>query len=277
MRIAAGEWAATLAPECGGAILSLTHAGRDVLRPAPAGATEPLDVACFPLVPYANRIADGRFVWAGEAFHLPPTHPVSAHPLHGLGWITPWQVAAAGPGEVTMRLDHAADAAWPWSFTAEQHVSLDGSGATLMLTIVSTDTRTMPVSLGFHPYFVREGARALRFAAGEMWLTDDALLPRTRVAADALGDWRADGVLMRDDLIDHCFIGWDGGARVVRDDGDLLVEAEGAPALHVYIPPDGAFFCVEPVTAMPDAVNHDAAEALQPGETRRVTMRIAAA
>ena len=59
--LAAGDWRATLKPERGGAMLTLDWRGRPVFRPTPEDATDILETACFPLVPYANRIADGRF------------------------------------------------------------------------------------------------------------------------------------------------------------------------------------------------------------------------
>lgn len=277
MRIAAGDWAATLAPECGGAILSLTRGGRDVLRPAPATVADPFDVACFPLVPYANRIADGAFAWQGTAHRLPRNHPRQPHPLHGTGWREAWTVTAQGPAGVAMRLAHAADAHWPWAFEAEQRLSLSPAGLAAELSVRNADDRAMPLSLGFHPYFAKAGADALRFAAEGLWLVDDALLPRAPAPADALGDWATDGSLDRPHLVDHCYTGWDGHARIARDDGDLLLDGEGTPALHVYLPPGEPFFCAEPVTAMPDAVNHAAADTLAPGETRRIAMRITSA
>jgi aldose 1-epimerase len=52
----------TLDPCRGGAIRQLSWLGESVLRPAPADAgDDPFDVACFPMVPFVNRVASGRF------------------------------------------------------------------------------------------------------------------------------------------------------------------------------------------------------------------------
>ena len=59
----------TLDPQRGGAIREFSCDGRDVLRPTPESAgDDPLDMACFPMVPFVNRIADGRFDFGGHAF-----------------------------------------------------------------------------------------------------------------------------------------------------------------------------------------------------------------
>lgn len=273
MRIAAGDWALEAAPERGGAILSLTRAGRDVLRRAPAVITDPFDLACFPLVPYANRIADGAFVWEGQAVQLPRNHTAQAHPLHGTGWLVPWTVVAADETVVTMRLAHAGDATWPWAFVAEQRLMLSAEGLSATLEVMNAGEQAMPASLGFHPYFA--AADRLRFEAEGVWLADDEMLPTSHAAADALGDWSAGGALSRGDLVDHCYTGWRGVATIERGDGDVVLSAEGAPALHVYVPLGEDFFCAEPVTAMPDAVNRGEAATLAPGARLAIRMRVA--
>ena len=272
MRLVAGDWALEAAPERGGAILSLTRAGRDVLRPAPAVIADPFELACFPLVPYANRIAGGAFVWDGEAVQLPRNHVAQTHPLHGIGWLVPWTVLAAEERSVTMRLEHGGDETWPWACSAEQRLMLSAEGLSATLEVVNTGERPMPVSLGFHPYFA--GADRLRFEAEGVWLADDEMLPSAHATADALGDWSAGGALVRPDLVDHCYTGWRGVATIARDDGDVVLTAEGAPALHIYVPPGEDFFCAEPVTAMPDAVNRGEATTLAPGARTAIGMRI---
>ena len=92
MKLAFGPWEMVVAPDAGAAILSLTRNGTDILRPTPEGATDPFDRACFPLVPYANRIAFGTFEWEGRMHHIPHNHPGQTHPLHGTGWHERWAV-----------------------------------------------------------------------------------------------------------------------------------------------------------------------------------------
>lgn len=274
MKLAAGDWALEAAPERGGAILWLTRRGRDVLRPTPAVITDPFDLACFPLVPYANRIASGTFVWDGETVQLPHNHPAQAHPLHGIGWLVPWAVTVSDERSVVMRMEHAGDETWPWAFVAEQRLELSAGGLSATLTVVNDGERAMPVSLGFHPYF--PAADRLRFEADGVWLADEEMLPSAHAAADTLGDWSAGGALTRADLVDHCYTDWSGTATIVRADGDVTLTAEGAKALHVYVPPDEDFFCAEPVTAMPDAVNRGAAATLAPGARMAIAMQISA-
>ncbi|MEN2786353.1 aldose 1-epimerase [Sphingomonas qilianensis] len=273
MRIAAGDWVATLEP-MGGAIASLTRRGVDILRPTPAGARDPLAFASFALVPYANRIAGGAFTFAGGSHMLPRNYPGQAHPLHGMGWLSPWDVAASDEASATLVHRHAPDAAWPWAYTATQQIALDATGLTVSLALQNTGDGAMPYSLGFHPYFVRAGVQALAFAAEGVWQADAAMLPTTLAAPDTFGDWSRGAPLARPDLIDHCYAGWNGSATIERDDGAVTLSGIGTGLLHFFLPSGEAYFCAEPVTAMPDAVNRDAADVLAPGARREIAMII---
>tara|TARA_Y100000815_G_scaffold266049_1_gene283754 strand:+ start:864 stop:1697 length:834 start_codon:yes stop_codon:yes gene_type:complete len=275
VKLAFGPWEMVVAPDAGAATLSLTRNGTDILRPTPPGATDPFDRACFPLVPYANRIAFGTFEWEGRMHHIPHNHPGQAHPLHGTGWRERWTVEDQDDAAITMQLAHAPDRHWPWRFSATHRLTLDTDGLTATLALRNDDRAAMPAGLGFHPYFDKCGVTALTFEAEQLWLADEQMLPTTLAPADHFGDWSTGQSLDRRDLIDHCFVGWRGRAVIARADGDIAVEGTDTPALHFFVPPGEAFFCAEPVTAMPDAVNQGQPRVLAPGQTMHATMRIA--
>ena len=88
--LVAADWRATLLPDLGGAIGSLAFKGHEILRPTPAGASDVLQTACFPLVPYANRIAHGRFTFDGAVIQLPVPARFAPHAIHGIGWQRAW-------------------------------------------------------------------------------------------------------------------------------------------------------------------------------------------
>ncbi|WCT73104.1 aldose 1-epimerase [Sphingomonas naphthae] len=265
-RLAAGDWEATLLPALGGAVGSLRYGGRDILRPTPPGATDPLQTACFPLVPYANRIAHGRFTFDGQTITLPPNFGDHPHPLHGVGWGRKWQVERHDAASVTLRLDHAAEADWPWSFAAEQRIVLAG-GLHIALTLRSCDDRRMPAGLGFHPYFLRDSETQLQMDVKGTWLTDAAMLPTKFVPGHHFGIWARGDRVDRRKLVDNCHAGWNGRAGIQDGKRAITVNATGAEYLHLYIPPAEDFFCIEPVTHAPDAINRqaDSVRTLAPG------------
>jgi aldose 1-epimerase len=274
VRIAAGDWVAMLDPAAGGAVASLTRRGIDVLRPTPAGARDPLSFGCFALVPYANRIADGVLAFDDMRHVLPRNYPGQAHPLHGVGWLSPWTIVAQDATSMTCRHDHVPDAAWPWRYTATQRFELDAHGLAIALTLDNDGDAAMPYSLGFHPYFARDGVDTLQFAADGVWRANAAMLPTELDRADTFGDWSRGAAPQRDALVDHCYTGWTGRATLARADGAVTLSATGTPLLHFYLPPGADFFCLEPVTAMPDGINRRAADVLAAGARRTIAMAI---
>ena len=96
VRLQAGGLALELAPEVGGSVASFTADGRPVFRSTPEGYGDVLQAACFPLVPYSNRVFDGAFAFRGREVRLARNNPPQRHPLHGLGWRSAWPCILMG-------------------------------------------------------------------------------------------------------------------------------------------------------------------------------------
>lgn len=277
-----GDWAAEIRPGLGGALTALRWRDEDVLRPTPAGADNPLQTACFPLVPWANRIALARFPWDGEDVALEPTPGFEPHALHGIGWHRPWTVLSSDEVSVVMTLEQPRSD-WPWAWTAEQRVTLADDGLTIALSVTNADHRAMPAGLGLHPYFVRRRETRVSFSASGVWTVDETLIPVGLAEPDAVFDWRDGPVVDAAPFVDHAYAGWDGLARVI--DADRTVTLRAAPpaaGLHVFAPAGTDFVCLEPVTHRPDALNAPAGELtgvvrLEPGQTAAMSLTITAA
>ncbi len=81
--------------------------------------------------------------------------------------------------------------------------------------------------------------------------------------------------------LDNCFTGWDRTADIQAGPASLRIEAsEAFRQLQVFTPSWADFFCVEPVSHMPDAVNRpdlpadQAMHVLRPNETVSGTIRL---
>lgn len=279
IKLAAGDWRATLRPELGGAVTALSWRGADVLRPTPCEAANPLLAACFPLVPYANRIDGGRFVFEGREVRLKPTPGFEPHALHGDGWRRPWAVQAEDDRSAALVLDHDRGD-WPWRWAARQHVALDEAGLTISLSVTNTDDAPMPAGLGLHPYFVLPEDGRLRLEAGAVWRVDERSIPTDLAPLGEVFDW-AEGPLIEDaPFIDNAYDGWTGKAEIVGSQNTVRLTSD-ASRLHVYAPIGEAFICLEPVTHRPDAIHAPGDESsglvnLAPGEGLGLSMRVTA-
>lgn len=283
LRLDHAGWSAGLEPDCGGSVSRLDWNGIAVLRPAPPctslsgtgsppGATSPLQMASFPLLPFANRIANGRF----GPHRLPRNFGDHPHALHGNGWQRAWTAEPPEQGRVRLRLEHDGGESWPWRYAALQEIDLTAGVARFRIELTNRDRRPMPAGLGFHPYFPLHPETRLTARAEAVWLTDDAQLPVRRADAAHFGDWALGAMVAGDGLIDHAYAGWQGAARIEQPGLLLEIEASGARAFHLYRPEGGGFFCFEPVSHLPDAHNRPAFELdrLEPGESLALEMRI---
>ncbi len=267
-----------LAPEAGGAVAAFTHDGRDVMRAAPAGATDALDTACFPLVPFCNRIPNGRFSFEGREIVLPPNLGDHPHALHGQGWRGAWTVEQV-EGEVAVLSYTHAPGDWPWAYRAEQRFVLGEAGFRVELTVTNTDEAAMPAGLGFHPYFPRRPGETVTAVNDGAWMIDADVLPTVHHVGPWGPDWAAGAPVEGHDLIDNAYTGWNQRA---------VLSAPGAPDtvviaspechwLHVYVPPGQDFLCVEPCANRPDPFGEGETGmvVLQPGESHSIWMTIA--
>lgn len=278
IRLAAGDWRATLGPELGGAVVSLSWRRRDVLRPTPEEADDPLQTACFPLIPYANRINGGRFAFEGREVRLTPTPGFEPHALHGEGWRRPWTVEAESDRSATLALEHDRGD-WPWRWSARQAIGLDEAGLTITVSVINTDDRPMPTGLGLHPYLVTRAGDYVKLDAPSVWV-GETIIPDRLAPATAIVNWRPGIERASAPFVDNAYEGWAGVAEVIAVDHTVRLTSD-VSRLHVYAPLNESFACLEPVTHRPNAINAPADAGsglvtLAPGESLSLSMRVTA-
>lgn len=267
-----------IAPDLGGAVTRLAYGDIPVLRFG--GTSHVLDASSFPLVPMANRIENGVFEFGGRKYRLPLNFGDHPHALHGHGWQTAWRVETVSRDRVSLAYDHPRDA-WPWAYSAEQVFTMTDDGVAMTLCLRSRDDNPMPYSLGMHPYFPRcPGSRVTASVKG-MWRGNDTMIPTELVSATDLIDLGKGQRIADAPFVDNTFTGWEGRARIEQPELGLEITLKASANcgfFHIFIPEGTDYFCAEPTTAMPNAVNRlETAEetglgVLQPGETVAMEM-----
>lgn len=243
-----GDLSLVVAPEHGGGLAEWSWRQTPLFRPVRG-------LGCFPLLPYANRIGHGRFTWDGLDRQLPLNFGDHPHSIHGIGWQRAWSVAAASGAEAVLTLEHDGTADWPFAFSAEQRFVLEPRSLRIEVRLTNRHAAAAPAGIGLHPFFPRPAGASLRFRAGSVWLNDPTARPVRQVPVPAAWDHSA-GLAVGTQALDQCFAGWDGLAQL--DLGAVRLRIEASPTfrhLQVYTPPGEAFFCVEPVSHRPDAIN----------------------
>ena len=260
-----GAAAVTIAPAIGGSITrywSKHDGGKTIewMRPASErdlAEGELRGMSSFPLVPFSNRIRNGRFSFQGRDIALPLNFPPEHHTIHGQGWQRPWTVTEQFATRLTIAYDHAADA-WPFPYHAAQTFNLTGDVLKQTLAVRNTGDRPMPLGLGVHPYFVRTPQATITAIVDAMWTTDAETMPKDLVTPPPERQ-PANGIVADEIAVDNTYVGWHGKARVTWPEwhAHLTIRAEAPLDKLVLFTPTGEdFLCVEPVTNITDAFNY---------------------
>jgi aldose 1-epimerase len=254
IRIAAGDWDATILISQGAAIGALSWRGQDIVEPVPIGESPNRGLhSAFLMAPWTNRLADGRISVGGQDYVMPINRPLEGHALHGFVRERVWTVEAQAPDSAVLSctVDHP-----PFRCAATLHIALAAEGLSLSLALTNTGDAPTPMGIGWHPFFTRPPGTRLHFAASTIFGRDARnLAVAPRPSAGLRG-----GEAVLEGLDTH-FAGWDGVAEMTRPGGpDLRLEATGdwARNVHVYAPRGIPVLCVEPVSHVPDVVNRPA-------------------
>ncbi|MDR3499357.1 MAG: aldose 1-epimerase [Parvibaculum sp.] len=278
LRLASGALEAAIAPGAGGSLLSFRAQGQEMMREA-ANHADPLAAACFPMVPFSGRIARGRFAVEGRAVALTPDPIAEPHAIHGFGWRRPWRVEEAAETSAMLAFEYDA-AEWPWSFAARQRLDIDETSLSIRLELENRSDEPMPAGLGLHPYFPSRLTARLKASLPFIWEATPDRIPTRRAPVQAVNNFSR-GRRVAPLTLDHDFSGSDAAIEIEWEDRPLAlrIERPGSDHTIVYTPQERDYFCVEPASHVPDAVNRseDAAATglrlLAPGETMTLACR----
>jgi aldose 1-epimerase len=266
-----------LVSEIGAGLRSWTIGGRELLATFTPGTHD----AAFcgkVLMPWPNRVRDGRYRFDGLEHRLEISEPERTSALHGLVLWSRWRGVRSSSRRATFSYELHPQPGYPFSLRMAVDYELYSDGLDVTLRATNVGERRAPFGAGLHPYLTTAGASrddvALEVPARTRVPVDDRLLP-AGVPAPVDGtdhDFRrarAVGAV----ALDTCFGDLDrdpaGVARVRlaarastrmpsvwMDDSFRFVQVYAAP---------GAI-AIEPMTCAPDAFNSGAGLlVLEPG------------
>ncbi|BDU20077.1 aldose 1-epimerase [Dyella sp. GSA-30] len=285
LRLINAQLSVQILPELGGGLAGFDWRARGqaipLMRPAPEHPSDPNQLACYPLLPWSNRIADGGFSVEGRHVALAPNRDDEPFPIHGSGWQRAWEVREHSECEALLELQEAqADG---YVYRATQRYTLHDEALVVELSVTNTGPSTMPFGLGLHPFFLRHGEVLLHAPASQVWMNDGKTpLPVARVDVPEAWDFHQPRVLP-DEGVNHGFQPWMGDAVISWPTLGLQLHVEtDVDTFVLYTPADDEFFCFEPVDHPINAVHLPGGAAangmtyLVPGAnlTRRFVFRV---
>ena len=278
VQLACGPLRCELAADLGASVAGLWHVDVPVLRSTAGSDLSDVRLsACYPLVPFSNRIAHATLEWNGTSHPLVRNFAPEPHAIHGVGWLRPWQILEASDTFALMSFEHRPDASWPFAFDCSQAFRLSPDALELTLSGTNQSDQPVPFGLGWHPYFVKRADSHIRFRAAGRWEMGPDNLPTHRTDHPGL-DQPCVGL-----SIDHCFDQWQGAVEL-RDAQMSVRLTSSLDHLVVFTNDTRNFVAIEPVSHVNNAVNMADAhpqrlaelgvQLLQPGESLSASMRI---
>ncbi|MBZ5659668.1 MAG: aldose 1-epimerase [Acidobacteriia bacterium] len=239
------------------------------------------------LGPWANRLDEQAFYANGKryAFNMDLDNVSGAHPIHGfLSFTDKWKLTEVKADHeaawVTSRLEFYREPTWmaqfPFAHTIEMTYRLAAGVLEVKLRLQNLSSESMPVSIGFHPYFqLTDSPRqdwTVHIGAKKHWLLNGDKIPtgETEPMEQMFPD--PDRIALKDYSLDDVF------SDLVRDaDGRALMRVKGKSqqlemlfglkynTVVVFSPKPldlanraGAipnFICFEPMAGITDAMN----------------------
>jgi aldose 1-epimerase len=269
--------------EVGATLRSFSVDGRDVVRGfgeqemSSAGRGQNL-------IPWPNRIRDGRYEFNGVTNQLALSEPARHNASHGLARYVPWVLVEKKTDAVTNRVRLYPQSGWPGALEAIITHQVGDAGLTVSVEATNIGAGELPFGYGAHPYLTVGESTVdevtVTVPAALYLEVDDRLLPTKISPVDGTPYDLRQGRILGPTSLDTAMtdLGRDPDERwhVRLELGDRYAELWGDQTMRwaqVFTggPHRDWSVAVEPMTCGPDAFNegptHDDMRVLAPGET----------
>lgn len=238
------------------------------------------------LMPWPNRIADGRYSFLGHVHQLPIDEPELGHAIHGLVRWAGWVVEQRAADFVRLRHRLEARPGYPFPLDVSVEYRLSPGGLAVTFTAANIGPTPCPFGAGAHPYFrfadASVDAIELCVRAADWLDVDPRSIPRKeRPVEGSVVDFLEPRIIGTARL-DHAF------TRLERDPAGLATVVLRCGHQEIRVWQDRSFdfvqlytgdtlpdrsrrrdgLAVEPMTCAPNAFNSDSGlRVLAPGDT----------
>lgn len=255
-----------------------------LLRAAPDDA-DALSSACYPLVPFGNRVKNNRFGFEGRDYTFSPNTTWDPHYLHGDGWQSQWSVDERRNDRVVISFAHSGRHT-PYVYRAAQTFALTGDELQLTLSVENVGEKPLPFGLGWHPYFPLTPQTTLFAPARKFWTEVEGWLPGERTDIPDDLDFSTPSPLPHR-WVNNGFEDWSGEAIIAWPDRGMRLHLAADPLFrHAFVfVSDTVFdpqfrrdyFCFEPMSHLANGHNLPdlgGLRILQPGQQLSGSVRL---
>jgi aldose 1-epimerase len=133
------------------------------------------------LIPWPNRLRDGRYEWQGEQLQAPLSEPERGNAIHGFVRWANWTASERDQDRLAMELvSHPRDG-YPFALELRLEYTLSDEGLTVTTSATNVGRQPCPFGVGAHPYITAGTPKideCVLQAPGGAWMpTDDRMIP----------------------------------------------------------------------------------------------------
>lgn len=230
------------------------------------------------LFPFANRIADGSYVFDHKTYQLEINQKEENNALHGLVYSKTFEIidqkTTPEKAEVLLRYKELMHfIGFPFTYMIDLTYILTKDSLDLNVTVKNTDTKTFPFTIGWHPYFISQNLSksAVHFKSHQKCVFDERNI--THGMDENIID---EPFLIEYKSLDDCFL---------LDSDEIgfetplfsfsLKSSEKDSFLQLYTPPHPNAIAIEPTTGISDSFNNGVGlKTLKPSENYHINWNL---
>jgi aldose 1-epimerase len=139
--------------EIGAGVHSWTVGGQELLARFAPGERDEMFCGRV-LIPWPNRVRDGRYVFDGSEHRLELSEPELGNALHGLVVHSRWQGVRTSARSVSLSCELHPRAGYPFALALSISYELASGGIAMTLHATNVGTGRAPFGAGLHPYLI---------------------------------------------------------------------------------------------------------------------------
>ena len=250
---------ATIAPEKGATVVSLTREGEEYLYRDEQNLRSSERPRCgIPfLFPIFGRLKEGRFSWKGREYPME---------IHGFAHTSAWRAEQQRSDRLVLSLEHNAQtwSQYPFAFRMELTFQVREGSLIIHPSLRNQGQEPMPFQYGFHPYFLTPDPESVRVETHANFFMDGQSEQPHPFGQGQGGIVLAEGA----GEAGGAFLGVEGPSVVDLGDRKVTISQNGDyPTLILWTQAGKPFLCVEPICGTPNGLNTGDCRMLYPGET----------
>jgi aldose 1-epimerase len=270
----------SIAPSIGNMAYEIKAGGKNILwfpYHSPADLKERPTFCCVPFLgPWANRLDDDSYWANGKKYLLNPDlgnvrRDNHQKPIHGLlNFSSAWTLVSADADTrsayATSRIEFWKHpemmAQFPFAHTITMTYRVQNGEVEVETTLDNLSTDSMPVAMGYHPYFQLDDAPRdqwkVHLAARDHLVLSNLLIPTGERKPVEFADPHPLHASQLDDVFGNLVRGADGRAQFWVEGKKQRITVTYGPKYTVavvYAPAAREFICFEPMAAITNAFN----------------------